>query len=716
MKQFVDYWQCAAQLQSLYDLSLQQLPNHYRFVARAECAAGKFADQAVIDQLRAKNATIVLAPYYALLRDKCFFPCLLIADLTVEGELIAKAHLSLPIIPRTVLEPAPLRPISLGFAERFDDYISMHPPEWLENDVVPTWHEQLQYAQSLLAAVTPTWQEDLLVNEYVIQQDVLIFPLPCQPQLQIAELPEDITLVNAALGAATSTYASQLIIDAWINSAVYQTAPPRYVLLQPNKNPSYTTILDHYPSDIVLDFANHNQLHTQLAAKHANYMYGQQLLRNWQELTERSRAKNVDQLQVNLKSAKNQIKNLQVLSSIWQRQKELLVVWPQLLDFIPFVQKRRLQRLYEFFKQNFPNDVVDGLTLLQLDDLLAEKMRKVETTARVLADSLHQIENDIYQENLVRDKCLQWCAEQRIFFDKIDEILAFMQGTMWREISALSKVYWQEYFACNKQEYIEFIQKKPKKIDVLIVEHAEYIAPIYAAELLSISDKVVVIGNYNAITNQRFPVQVDYELAKHFGLAEDDIGFEDLQFAGVLVSTGNMWSMVADGREADHNLISAATNMLEYQYIDVQTHSAMHAGSMVNMGVTKVVLAWLQENRECIDDLAIYTCFSAQANDIQIALADTMFSTVPVLFIQQPTVEQYKISLFLPVYTQRDPRPYIFDRGCEMFDQLIANTKQRLIVIGDMRIFKPELHSASGKLAKLLFNKIEEVGSVGVPI
>lgn len=712
MKEFLDYWQCAMQVQHLHELQPKQIQRSCQFISRAECDAGKIKDRSVIDKLVASNDCVVIAPYYALREDNQFFPYMLIAGLTVDGSLVVKAHLSLPIIPRTVLEPAPLWPCSLGLAENFDNYIAINQPGWLENHKELTWNTQLQYAQEVLTNVNSKWQEDLFGAGYIVQEGALVFTFPTLTRLQIATVPEDIKLIDSAVGFDTTSYVKQLIVDAWVNAALCQASPPRYVWLHPDKEIKYATIFNCMPTDASLDIVIYNSIHAYLVAEHENYMQGKQLLSNWREVVERSRIKNVAQLQVNLKDAKIQIKNLQVLRSIWQCQKELLVNWSKFLDFIPFMQRSRLQRLYSFYKQNFPNDNVEGLTLPQLDELLVEKMRRLENTERIIADTLHQIDSDAYQEKIVRDKCLQWCERQKIFFDKIDDITTYMQSTMWQHIACIAQIYWQQYFSEEEQKCLDLAQMETQKIDVLIAEHAQYIHPIQAAELLSISDSAVVIGNYNAISNQRFPVQLDYELTKYFSLAEDDLSFEDLQFSGELVSVGSMWNMMAYDREADQQFIDVVQNTLRYEYIDVQTHSAKHAGSMLNLGVTKVVLAWLQENYIDRADVAIYTCFSAQVRDIRSALAGGIFAEVPVLLVQQPWFLKSKISLFVPVYTQRDARPYIFDSGCEMLDQLVANTKQRLIVLGDMRIFKPELHSASGKLAKLLFKTEKEVSSV----
>ena len=76
--------------------------------------------------------------------------------------------------------------------------------------------------------------------------------------------------------------------------------------------------------------------------------------------------------------------------------------------------------------------------------------------------------------------------------------------------------------------------------------------------------------------------------------------------------------------------------------------------------------------------------------------------------VQEPYFKAHAISLFSPVYTLDDSAPYNFDRGAEILENLTVNTQQRIIVFGDQRIFKPNLHSAVGNFAKLLLKQTEE--------
>lgn len=95
-------------------------------------------------------------------------------------------------------------------------------------------------------------------------------------------------------------------------------------------------------------------------------------------------------------------------------------------------------------------------------------------------------------------------------------------------------------------------------------------------------------------------------------------------------------------------------------------------------------------------------------------LSETGFTDVTVHLLQKPNFEFADCVLFSPVYTLDDQGPYCFDRGAGMLEQMLAHTRRSVVLVGDSRIFKPQLHSASGKFAKLFINNNvkEEVSSV----
>lgn len=528
MERFLEYWQAAWQQYLLHSVTTAQVQDAWTKISREECLGGAITQLNLQPNITPGLWAVI--PQYAQQAETYFYPYMLLVEIDSAFKFVTHTHLSLPIVPHSNLEPAPLQPICLGQGENFSNFFAINPPEWFDAEQQPSWEAQLAYATAMLTEVTPNWPTDIQQLGWQIQDDCLLMPLTVftQLDLNLSAMHDNITLIDAALGTDVSKYT------------------------QTTKKP-----------------------HTQL-------------------------------------------QYLQVLYSIWLRQQELVTKWNKIFDYIPALQKYRLQRLYAFFKQNFPNDNVNGFTQEQLDALLRAKIKAAEDS-----------------------------------------------------------------------------------VSAVVVTEAQYIDPIQGFQLFTNYQHAVIIGNYNPICSPRYPVQIDYELTKYYGLVDNEADFEDLQFDGVLMSVGNMWSLFAKDRDADEILTAEPNAALEYEFIDIKTSSAAYHGSLVNQGAISSVLDWLDLHATTADTVAIYTCFAGQADLLKHSLSNTQHVNVPILLIQNPCVIKTKYALFVPVYTAADPGPYIFDRGMEMFDQLLANTQNKLIVVGDRGIFKPNLHSATGKFARL---------------
>lgn len=719
-----EYWDSALQQEVLHNLAPADIKNFWHPISRAECDNGKLTQHDLLDTLLLNPdcKLMVIIPNYAQYQDQYFFPYVLLAELDALGNFLAIKYLAMPIIPHTVLEPAPLCPISLGAAQDYDNYMVMQPAPWLETEVSITWTQQLEYAAQVLDAVNLTWRTELLQMQYIMQAGALIAPFAKlyttkKMDLSILNKPKNFEIIEAQRNSGKSVYAKKLIVKAWLDAAIKHKLPPRYVWLQHGQPLQYASIFNCIASNARVKAAT--DAHYEMVQAYNNYTQGKALVKNWRQISSGMQNKYSDkgdiysrlnQLHKNLKDIKSQKRHLEVLDSIWLRQIELIVAWSSIFDFIPLWQTRRLKRLYSFFKQNFPEDNIKGFSQRQLTELFYEKVRRIDNSERFIADTLHQAETDLHQESIVRDKCLQWCHAQQLQCNTLEEIDAIVEQQLWQQVVGATAYYWQQYFA-GKQEEIAFLDNVPDQIDVLIVEHAEYVSPMQAAQLFAISKRCVIMGNYAPINYARFPVQVDYELTRHFKLSDCDADFEDLQFEGKLGSISNMWSLATHNNDIQQTLDPYELAGIQFDAIDTDSGSAAYLGSRMNAGTIELTLEWLRNNPTLTSTVAIYTCFSAQATMLQQALGVNSFNAIPVYLVQNPNFNKTAINLFLPVYSIEDAGPYVFDLGTEILDNLLANTTQRLIVIGDMRIFKPELHSAAGKFAKH-FIKEEEVSCV----
>jgi len=708
----IAYWRDCLQQERLHNLELIDVYAHWNKITAAECNSGQLTQPVLISKLH-NVGTIAVIPQYAQHDDAYFFPYMLLVEIDATGRFVAKQHLSLPIVPKTVLEGAALQPLVLTAAENIATYFAVNQPEWLEDANLLTWSAQLTYARELLAQTNQDWQEELTQHGYVLQNEAIVFavaaalPITIEDPIDILEQEERLEVIDAKRNSCKSTYIKKLIVDAWIKAAVQQNSPPQHVWLEPYKDVMYADIFACLGLNLATALANVSL--QDLLTKYDNYHSGRQILTNWRNVSNRLQEAYVDkggvqarlaQLHSSLRDTKAQRRHLEVLYSIWLRQQELLPGWAKIFDVIPWFKCWRLQRLYSFFRQNFNDHTVLGLGQKQLQDLMQEKIRKVEYILRFQEDILYQVESHITQEQLVRDKCVQWCNEQQIATNNLAEIAANLETKLWQDLAMAAAAYWQQQLLSNP-EYQRLLNTPPQQIDLLIVEHAQYISPMQASTLLAKAKKVLALGNYNAICNPRFALQIDYELTRQHALVDCDADFEDLQFDGVLGSVGNMWNLVTQGREADQVFEQTFKTALGYSYIDVRSQTSAYKGSKVNIGAVDAVVAWLRINDVARHEVAIYTCFSGQAQLLASATG------LPVYLLHEPCFIKVKIALFVPVYTAQDQAPYSFDRGDEMLEQLQDNTLEQLIVIGDIRIFKPDLHSASGKFAKLLLKKLE---------
>ena len=722
-----EYWQQGLQQQAVAALTAEKLKSHWQIISSQECRNGKIDDQHALESLLEQGATMVIAPCYARKHDDYFLPYLLIVQLEATGKFSPNLACALPIIPKAVLEPSDASPICMGFFDNFESYFIMNGPEWAEDPALLTWQHNLHYAEQMLQDVTSgLWRQHAQDAGFVIQDSALIFPMAVIYQaatmdISILAQPQKIELIDAEPHSGKSAYAKSLIIDAWMTAAIKQAPPPEYVWLRYEQPVNYISIFDLASSE-KLSSKSMQEIHSQLIASYNSYVKGKQAVHNWQQIIDRLQNKYADrggiyariaQLQDSLKEAHTHNRHIQVLHSIWLRQLELLTTWNRFFDFIPILQKRRLHRLYVFFKQNFSGEKVNGLNQNKLEELLLDKLRRATNSERFIADALHQTENDLRQEEVIQDKCLDWAKTQNdqliVNLDTIKQIL----NSAWDNLVNKTLDYWLANFSVN-YGHANFLSRRPDKIDLLIVEHAEYVAPMQAAELLAITKRAVIMGNYNPICNPRFSVQADYELTRYFELATSDADFEDLQFDGKLASLGNLWNLAMQGNEASKAFNRQTELQLHYEYKNIFAVSEEHSGSRLNLAEVNGILNWLANNASLIDNVAIYTSFSAQARQLRERLKSSPYARVPVRMLQEPCFSPKAISIFSPVYTANDAGPYVFDRGLEILENLKNNTTQRIVVIGDVSIFKPELHSASGKFAKLLINKtkIQEVDCV----
>ncbi len=723
-KAVLEYWQLADQYLRLMDFNPRLVSNKWQNITRDECLAGCIQDPTVSSILLQNGSKMLVSPLHLQKDNEHFIPFLLSVELKADGYFKPCKELALPIIPRNLLEFDGLHPISLGSTDEFDDYFVLQPPPWFDNQQDLTWENQYQYANQMLSDITcGAWLQDLKQLGYELQPGAKVFAFSINKasdklDTKLLQNKNKIELIAAERNSGKSRYAKQKIADAWIEAAVKQAPAPKIVWLQYDTIARYTSIFactNELPLYIEQDEykTSQSQVHKELALAFNIYIRGRQVLRNWQDMQAKLTDKYADkggiaarihQLQTHLKEAQARSKHIQVLHSIYLRQSELIPSWNKMFDVFTFMQKQRLQRLYNFFKQNFPEEQVTSLSQDDLDNLMNSKLSRTKHSERFIADALHQATSDLKQQELVTEKLLQWGQQIDPKLETPQEIVTLLHETIWEQVLHLATKYWQLEFAINGQRN-EFFTNEADTIDLLIAEHSEYIDPITAAKLLARSQRAIIMGQYAAICSPRFAISVDYELCKHFNLAKCDADYEDLQFEGINAALGNLWNLASDGREADKTFTTEQNYPIEYEFCSINGTNVAVYGSKVNIAEIDGIHAWLLRNNPDPKDVCIYTSFAGQVQAIQQRLQSSKYAQTAVQLLHKPNLHKFKYSLFTSVYTANDPGPYNFDRGVEILDNLVANTLQKLVVFGDRNIFKSELHSAIGKFAKLFITE-----------
>ena len=464
----------------------------------------------------------------------------------------------------------------------------------------------------------------------------------------------------------------------------------------------------------------------------------------------------IKQLQANLKEHLLQHKHLEVIYSLWRRLVSSLPLWIKCMKFTPWLQRRSkaFAKLYSFFNKHFPAENVKGLCLADLEFAIDDIIKKSKKKETVIIDSLMQAQSEAKQLDIIKNKAIhQFCNKFNISVqhiknhenieDYLDEYLRypmFIAALHYWEATYLQQIDWTT--GQQLQKYLT--GELSDKIDLLIVEHSELVSPMLAGALFSISAQVIIFGSPYKISNNFIANQIDYYTLLQLDLISDEHEFESLQQQGVLASQGSMWDMVKQSSIFQHGyltqqwdarqaLLSAQKTLMQdacniqsmrkeakYLYPGISiveltdTYSEMFFGSMINTLESENIIQWLLQNRQQIlayyqantlkDILSIHTTFSAQATQLRKMLLEKGLPDVSVSLLQLPCLVRKPIAIFSPVYTHKDQGPFIFDKGVEILGNLLANTTDSIIIIGDSKLFNKQLHSASGKFAKHLIS------------
>lgn len=403
----------------------------------------------------------------------------------------------------------------------------------------------------------------------------------------------------------------------------------------------------------------------------------------------------------------------------------------------------RLKRLltgfdYDIFCAEFISE--QNLAIRQskgqsLEDAIILKMRRIKVKRTKIHQAITQLGSDIgdYQGALrTYDKCIAeypqikelkgLAAFNHIFkqHNELQKQLAFCLATMRYEL----KVDYISHDALLKHEATQ------SKYDWVIFNDANALLPKDAMGVLNIADRAIMLGDPKLGFAQGISMPVDELLVKHFGLIDHDDDFEDLQFAGHVLSQSSLYHMAI---AHDWYTMSDASGMITLQALRLRdifileplsafykslfaSDVQLHTGKDQSITFHDVAGDFNQDNPWQNEQQAIACLKHIQEN----LKADSVIVTLSVaqkelmeqkakaqgILVRVKTLEQFNESarhvVFSTVYNASASRPHYLDCGEAPLYKLFSLTLDSLHIFADKSLLNAKTHSPMGQLAKLL--------------
>ncbi len=309
-------------------------------------------------------------------------------------------------------------------------------------------------------------------------------------------------------------------------------------------------------------------------------------------------------------------------------------------------------------------------------------------------------------------------------------------------------------------------------IDYLIIDEAGQVPPEVVAGCFALAKKAIVIGDTQQIEPVwRVTSPVDEGNIEKHGLHQNlpEVGSTPATDRGLTSYKGNILKSVqgrvpysSTGDEAQRGImlrehfrcvpeIIGYCNELAYKghlipsrkgiegyvlphlgYAHIRGMCESRNGSKRNEDEAECIVRWITDNMERLgqyyseregkgvaeqDLVAVVTPFAAQSATIGSALKRAGKGHVIVGTTHALQGAEKKVVIFSPVYDDRHPGGYFFDKGVNMLNVAVSRAKDSFLVFGDMNLFRESPHgSPSRLLGRYLFNSSDnEITNVRVP-
>ncbi|MGD9592465.1 MAG: AAA domain-containing protein [Candidatus Berkiella sp.] len=349
-------------------------------------------------------------------------------------------------------------------------------------------------------------------------------------------------------------------------------------------------------------------------------------------------------------------------------------------------------------------DEPDIVSQETLTSVLFERIRQIKVARtkihRELADLVEQNTSIIGAKNRWHEWFRENISQEEASFE---ESIILMQSYFAVKTHAIGLVQGQ-------WQAVDVVQES----DLLFVQDAQRLLPQQLLEPFSKAQTVVCLGDNQDITT--LPLMSwtpeEWELAT-FNL-NDEITVEQLQYKGMMLSTGNVFNVALSNSAYqeiyDHGVQIASLSLsyeeqaLQYHSMSMVSKSGIKNNQYVNEAQAEFIVQKLLtgELAKAHDITAIITPFVSQKELIERHLKAKEIDCEVYTFDNLP-FKQWQNIIFSPVYSAKDQRPFVFDQGENMLYSLKRRAINHLWVIGDLDIFDARMHSPSGNLAKKLF-------------
>lgn len=431
----------------------------------------------------------------------------------------------------------------------------------------------------------------------------------------------------------------------------------------------------------------------------------------------------------------------------WERFSQTQSVLQKCISWIPLVKKIRQKKAAQFLDSALRNEPVD----IPYDEQLIEQIRALKVKQAKNDQKRIKAVGFLDQLQKAKKNWQAWVQKQdgEISASDLDMTALFqLLNNLHQSLWALCALYWQadsfEQHPNVAQSPVDTLPRpfrldvlhpvlgprplsSEETIDLLFIDGAHQLTPAESLALLAKAKRAVAFGDNLAVQALSLvSPELEAQLLKQYDVSETE--HETLQANGQSLNLGSTFKVIqfnsAQQKLSSCGLYQSAQYALksiahkneelfnfwndQYLYRSLQLEQTLISQAPafemvsvsgrlncgINIAEVEAVLEYLKQNT--MTNALLVTPFYNQ----QQLLSKLLPNHISVVTFQDLPPNPVSTVLYSPCYTRNSQRPFVHDEGDAYFYSLLALASERLLIIGDQKIFDAKLHSASGKIAK----------------